>query len=264
MKLLFPAGEHEQVRLQGESLRIGSGKDCDIRITADGVALHHLLLRQDQGDWWAEVDDPDKVVEINGTRVREREKIKPGDAILLSSVRIRVVASVDHAPQSATRSDIVQEDDGRTRVRQALPRFSLRGVSGEVFGKTIPLHGKTVIGRQQGCDVVLADPAISREHVRITVYPDGVKVEDLGSANGTFINGKRIAEGWLEDGDELKLDTMRFLFQAPPGLKMQQTRRHEPVSVEQEADGGGRALIGAITVLVGLILAVAGWYFLSR
>ncbi len=269
MKLIFPSGEHEQVKLDGEQMMIGSGKDCAIRLLADGVSPHHARLIQHDGDWFIEVDDPNKLVTVNGTQLQTREKLKPGDALTISTVRIRLVASANPVVQPGKPSDVLHEDDGRTRIRQALPRFSLRGVSGEVFGKTIPLHGKTVIGRQEGCDIVLSDDAISRQHVRITVFPDGVKVEDLGSANGTFINGKRISEGWLEDGDELKLDNMRFLFQAPPGLKAATTRKTAIVDDSQaQADAAGNTgkgglvlVLAAVAVLV--IIGLMAWFYLN-
>ncbi len=268
MKLIFPSGEHEQVKLEGDKLLIGSGKDCDIRLTADGIAPHHARLIRRDDAWFIEVDDPAKVVKVNGTQLRQAEKLKPGDAVNIASVRVRLVASAAPASVARPAANVLQEDDGRTKIRQALPRFSLRGVSGEVFGKTIPLHGKTVIGRQEGCDIVLSDDAISRQHVRITVLPDGVKVEDLGSANGTFINGKRISEGWLEDGDELKLDTMRFLFQAPPGLKAAASRKTqsagEPQSglqhAEKESGKGGVIFILAGIVILAVIGLMAWWY----
>ena len=273
MKLIFPSGEHEQVQLEGDRLIIGSGKDSQIRLTNDGVAPHHAVLSLHDGEWFIEVDDPNKMVMVNGTQLRDREQLKAGDALTIADVRIRLVASVNQVVQPATaNSDVLHEDDGRTKIRQALPRFSLRGVSGEVFGKSIPLHGKTVIGRQEGCDIVLSDDAISRQHVRITVFPDGVKVEDLGSANGTFINGKRISEGWLEDGDELKLDSLRFLFQAPPGLKASATRKTaqvkepaetEPASTSEpgESSAGGLVFILAGVVVLAVLGAMAWFYF---
>ncbi len=275
MKLIFPSGEHEQVQLEGDRLIIGSGKDCQIRLVHDGVAPHHAVFIMRDGDWFIEVDDPNKMVMVNGTQLRDREQLKAGDALTIADVRIRLVASVNQVVQPATANkDVLHEDDGRTKIRQALPRFSLRGVSGEVFGKTIPLHGKTVIGRQEGCDIVLSDDAISRQHVRITVFPDGVKVEDLGSANGTFINGKRISEGWLEDGDELKLDSLRFLFQAPPGLKAAATRKtaqvkapaeDETVKTAESGKGGGNG--GLMFILAGVVvLAILGamaWFYFN-
>jgi pSer/pThr/pTyr-binding forkhead associated (FHA) protein len=68
-------------------------------------------------------------------------------------------------------------------------------------GREHPLEGDVTIGRE-GCDVVLADPEVSRRHAMLRRTANGAVVEDLGSTNGTFVNGERI-QGVrdLADGD---------------------------------------------------------------
>ncbi|PJF43036.1 MAG: hypothetical protein CUN50_01935 [Candidatus Thermofonsia Clade 1 bacterium] len=67
-----------------------------------------------------------------------------------------------------------------------------------------------VIGREADCDIILNDPKISRQHVRLTQTADGrFQVEDLESRNGTWVNGMRLkGSRLLEDGDELDLARM--------------------------------------------------------
>ena len=68
------------------------------------------------------------------------------------------------------------------------------------------------IGRSAGNELVLADPEVSRRHVRVLRRADGYAVEDIGSTNGTFVNGQRISHlTLLQDGDTIDLgDTVRF------------------------------------------------------
>ena len=70
------------------------------------------------------------------------------------------------------------------------------------------------IGRSVGNDLVLADPEISRRHTRIVRRADGFAVEDIGSTNGTFVNGQRINHlTLLQDGDAIDLgDTVRLRY----------------------------------------------------
>lgn len=67
-----------------------------------------------------------------------------------------------------------------------------------------------VLGREPSCDVVVSDGSVSRRHARIEQRGATFFVVDQGSANGSFINGARIAESALEDGQELRLGAINF------------------------------------------------------
>ena len=78
---------------------------------------------------------------------------------------------------------------------------------GSGAGDTYPLEGETVIGREHGsADLVLTDPGISRRHASIRAAGGRITVEDLGSSNGTYVNGSRVS-GRIElaDGDEIRV-----------------------------------------------------------
>lgn len=79
-------------------------------------------------------------------------------------------------------------------------------------GFRFQLGGVTEVGRWAGNDLVIDQDGISRLHARIRVSEAGVKVEDLYSANGTYVNGERIsAETELAPGDQLRFDTHSFV-----------------------------------------------------
>lgn len=79
-------------------------------------------------------------------------------------------------------------------------------IAGPQAGAEYDLDAQTLIGRHSGCDLVLSAGAISRWHCRIVRDSEGYFVEDLGSLNGTFVNGERIrGRRQLDDGDGIQV-----------------------------------------------------------
>jgi len=86
-------------------------------------------------------------------------------------------------------------------------RFEFVVRSGQEVGRTVALNtGQTIaVGRLKGCDVVVSDEAASRRHCTITAREDLCVVADLQSANGTFVNERRIATTELGKGDKIRI-----------------------------------------------------------
>lgn len=70
------------------------------------------------------------------------------------------------------------------------------------------------VGRRPECNIVLADPNVSRTHAEIRPHVDGFLLIDHGSTNGTKINGVRIDRHILQDGDEVSFGNTRLRFEA--------------------------------------------------
>jgi pSer/pThr/pTyr-binding forkhead associated (FHA) protein len=87
-----------------------------------------------------------------------------------------------------------------------MPEPSLEIVEGTGAGRMVALAGGVTIGRGRDADLVLADELVSRRHARVVPRGSGAVVEDLGSRNGTFLNGDGIhGLTRLEPGDQLQL-----------------------------------------------------------
>lgn len=109
----------------------------------------------------------------------------------------------------------MSEQNNETRYRMAPPKAVLRGVSGTYFGKVIPVSGRLTIGRGNDCDLVLDEPEMSRRHAMVEATPAGIWLRDLGSSNGTYVNGVQVRDAVLFTGDQLAFDRNRFLIEAP-------------------------------------------------
>jgi pSer/pThr/pTyr-binding forkhead associated (FHA) protein len=78
-------------------------------------------------------------------------------------------------------------------------------------GLEVPLDRDwMVIGRGRTADVVLAEATISRAHAAIGWDSEGFFMQDLGSTNGTKLNGQRSARARLKDGDDLQLGKLQL------------------------------------------------------
>jgi pSer/pThr/pTyr-binding forkhead associated (FHA) protein len=87
--------------------------------------------------------------------------------------------------------------------------WSLRFISGKYQGGEFPLRSnrEIVVGRSAELDMVLVEDMVSRKHAKITTSERGVTIEDLGSTNGTFVNGEKVRSCPLKDGDRILIGT---------------------------------------------------------
>ena len=93
-------------------------------------------------------------------------------------------------------------------------RFHLRMIKGVPAYGVYFVEGRSRIGRSEESDVFLVDPSVSRTHAVVEVDGAEPVVRDLGSTNGTFVNGERIEAKHLKDGDELMFGNTRMRFEA--------------------------------------------------
>lgn len=101
-----------------------------------------------------------------------------------------------------------------------------------------------VIGREVKCAIMLNDNSVSRQHSSITRLAEGYLIRDLGSSNGTYVNGQRVQEYLLQDGDRVSIGDIEFWFEAPAddnakAATMAQTSLGGGATSDEEMIGGG-------------------------
>jgi len=255
MKLVFPNGEHSQALLNPGANRIGSAPDAVIMLTQPGIQPQHCVIHITATGANLQVPQGGGPVSVNNKAVTDLMSLRSGDSIQIGPVMAKF--AVVEAARGVT-ADAMDEDSGATRVRMAVPKYVLRGVSGAVFSKVFPITGPVVIGRAAECDISVPAEEMSRRHALIKPTPDGLSVEDLGSSNGTYINNKRVQHGFLNPGDELRLDAVRFILVAP-GMEMAtQPLPKGKVAAAAGASGAGQAMMMkaamAMVVVAALIM----------
>ncbi|MFZ5445299.1 MAG: FHA domain-containing protein [Myxococcota bacterium] len=109
-------------------------------------------------------------------------------------------------------SDEPEEADDANATR-AGPPLKLEIIGGPDSGKKKKFKGvRMVIGRTPGVDLQLSDQSVSRRHVELIYADEGVMLKDLGSGNGTRVNGTKVAEKKLEHGDEISIGKTKIRF----------------------------------------------------
>ncbi|MGH7269803.1 MAG: DUF4388 domain-containing protein [Polyangiaceae bacterium] len=104
-------------------------------------------------------------------------------------------------PSPKTPSPADAPFDGRS--------YLLRFISGKYQGGEFPiaLDKPIIVGRSSDLDMVLVEDMVSRKHAKIVKQGDQIWIEDLGSTNGTFVNGEKIKRARLKEGDRLLIGT---------------------------------------------------------
>lgn len=112
------------------------------------------------------------------------------------------------------RADVAAKEAERKALRKdsAPVEAALVHVRSDGKQQPIPLKaGKVVIGRQDDCQLRIPSAQISRHHCEIVTGGAGVRIRDLGSSNGTFINGQKVEDAELQAGDVLAIGSMLFV-----------------------------------------------------
>lgn len=209
MKLVFAAGEFPPTLLQQGVKRIGSARDADIGLRGPDILPNHCELQVGGQGVMLKIASG-AAVSVNDRPVDGLIALRAGDRIAFGGVQAQLVP-LDSSRTTAGPAAAVSADDvGTTTVRAALPKYALRAQTGRHLGRVYPLTGATVVGRAPDCQLRLEDTSLSRKHAKLIPTNEGVVIEDLGSTNGSFHNGKRAQRAVAQPGDEIGFDTVRF------------------------------------------------------
>jgi ABC-type multidrug transport system ATPase subunit/pSer/pThr/pTyr-binding forkhead associated (FHA) protein len=172
---------------RGQTITVGNAPNCDVMIADPSVAPAHatitetpdglLLLRDNNSPGGTYVDSPN--FRIHEAKVHGAQTVLFGTFVLPMAVLGRLLEDAD--PSGLGRSLAIHE----------------------ALAKALASDKQVLtIGREPSNDLVIQHPTISSHHARFTRLPDGtLRIEDLGSTNGTFINGQKIRAGIAKGGD---------------------------------------------------------------
>lgn len=127
---------------------------------------------------------------VNGERLDAPYALRAGDKVELGACTLEFVPATPPAP-TRTGSD----GEGTLKI-----------ISGTGAGESATVRGSATIGRDEGSDLRVQDPEVSRRHAKVTVQDGNAWIDDLSSLNGTFVNGERVIERQsLVGGDRIQV-----------------------------------------------------------
>lgn len=183
---------------EGERI-VGRYRECDIILPSENVSRRHARLLVGRDGLFVEDLNSANGVFVNGERIREQTALATGAVVRIGDFTLRVrEASGGSEARLATHARLI----GRNLT-----------VTDQIFEVDRPT---LVVGRGRDAGITLPDPSVSRVHARLIAQPDGhVLVEDMGSANGTFVNNQRVRIWQLAEGDLLRFGNVEFLVEIP-------------------------------------------------
>jgi pSer/pThr/pTyr-binding forkhead associated (FHA) protein len=218
--------------MAGEQLRVSEGKDRGKRLSVDADLLigreaplqegrlgddpqisrrHAFISRGVDGQLKIEDLGSANGTFVNGERIDAQRPLRPGDVVRVGQTVLEVTDAAGAVPERSAPPTQVPE---AVRTREAAEAGEeLVVTAGADPGRRLTLHDELVIGRAvSGEGKLTGDREVSRRHARIARDAAGrLTVEDLGSANGTFVNGERIRGSQaLRLGDVVRIGSTSF------------------------------------------------------
>lgn len=198
-----------RIEVQAE-LTLGR-EGTDVVLDDPEVSRRHALVRPVDGA--LELVDLGSVngTYVNGQRIHEPTALADGDVVALG----RSIFQASIPPPVPRAAPTI----AAARPGEEAPTPVLVVVEGPLTGQRIAVEAELSLGRE-GTDVVIEDPEVSRRHARVRPVDGALEVADLGSVNGTYVNGERIHEPTaLADGDELSVGNTTIRAEVPKPVR---------------------------------------------
>ena len=190
-------GVQRIVRHASGQIRLGDG------------SVGPLLLAQlcvDQRGVWLQVASGVRGIHVNGRPVRRMAQLRAGDSVYADGAEMLLLGQCEQASQVPEPPTGAGDDQ----------RVLLRGVGGRHHGRSFTLDRPRSIGNEASNDIIIDDPAFSGRHARFERHGEKVLLRDLGSPDGSHVNGVPVRSCWLQGGDQVVFDGgHRFVVEMP-------------------------------------------------
>jgi len=236
--------------LTGGEVTIGRDQDRQLVLPSASVSRRHARIVVQDGRPCILDEGSANGVLINGVRISGPTAIGPTTRIDVAEFRISIEPLV---PQGSQPVALALGSAPGARVSSSGLRLIAEG--GPYDGREFNLPpGGLKVGRATDNDLVLDDPSLSRHHAQVNRPGGKLEVEDLGSSNGTFVNGRRVGKSPIGPGDVVRFGDLTFRLEGgEPGS----TRSVEPgLEKRMLYILGGSAAATFLIVVVAIVFLI--------
>lgn len=214
--------------------RIGRKPENDLALNDPEVSSQHAQIKADVGGYVLEDVGSTNGTFINKIKINEPTRLTSGALIKIGETQMQFVFG-DPSENLRMTSAGLPEAPLPTPASPSDPEWGFL----QVNERTIPLQMLTLnIGRDANAEIVLNDPAISYKHAYLVRQANDSYLLDLGSSNGTYVNGTRISiPHRLENGDVIKLGETSLVYRSgsAPISKREIIKQKPVLSIEEPA-----------------------------
>lgn len=196
----------EEISFSQGSYTIGRVEGSDIILPSSSVSRTHARVSISNGKCYIDDLGSANGVIVNGVPVKTRQELQNGAKVRIGEYTLYLEYKEKlTGEQDVLRTQIVASTQNGYKIVRVGDKFA-----GEEFSLSESINS---IGRTEDNYILLSDPSISRNHANIHNVGMSSRLIDLGSSNGTFVNGKRVkSEILLQSGDEVRFGNIRFIF----------------------------------------------------
>lgn len=231
LKIRFKDNKYNAVWLVEPKITIGRSATNALVIDDPVAGDVHVEVLVDNENLTLNNLLPASPVLVNDVKVIGACELKPDDQITIGAVELIVID-----PKRESKA-IAEETNNVTEFRPSKNTgWSLKANHAALANRVFPIKEMTVIGRANDCEISLAAAHLSRRHAQLQVIDGMLFVKDLGSANGTFLNGQQVTEARVKRGDELRFDALSFGVLGPADDLAKTTVRKIPNKVEAKQE----------------------------
>jgi ABC transport system ATP-binding/permease protein len=197
----------------GQDVVVGRHVRADVRLPHLGVSRAHMVLRYLDGRWVAIDNESMNGVYVHGQRVRSVD-IRPGQTINVGNANGPLLAFDLEAPVGRPPDNLQSPVGQRPPVENRTEIVKRPNVRSRVLRPGAPAAppGATLIGSAPDNDIIIHDVLVSGHHAFLVLTQQGVQITDAHSTNGTYVNGQRVKEAILRNGDVVTIGNSDMVF----------------------------------------------------